>query len=624
MVRFLLGQKADLTQNLLGQYPLHLAFQTGAVDLLPLLRLRMLEQFNGNQLPVEPGALTPLQLGIRSRHLQVCDLARAASLSTCSLRTFIEEEPLCLPAFLRRLRGEAGLAPSKLAAHIRREDLDRLIVDCPEAALAMLDCCTSRPRVENIGQHPVPARVSFQARTTLEQVRNMLNPTWANLSFYEPETEWTYDAVLSEAPAWHNYLLGRSWGKPYRDADVKVCHLPNLVAAPFFAALVDASGGAYADEASLEIFKDPAVRGAIHYAWWNGACRLDLLHVFFSVWGLMLLIYDSMLGSAPTQLSDDFISAKGCVDLLFLLVRFAGWRACGSGWRRKLLTRETLKDLYSCVLPMMLPYAGGQSLVRILVVFSYWWQLLGFFTVSEYVARALLPILRLTNGLCPALTVTVVHFLAFVQAFQVVRNDGNSDQFTNWTETFATLLTASFPRKILESSCLEVGLCYVAISCFTVYFLNIFIGVIGELHQTEKGLCTETFQLVRSTKCMNFLACTHVLPCKLCSQWASTLVSVLAVFIGVVWQSVGLAANLAWPWTRTVLAACQVVLVLAAYQHENARWNAGGPEGNHYLWIVTAREEDDDERDLENPMEKDYSDGQERIQVEESIWHYRW
>jgi len=224
--------------------------------------------------------------------------------------------------------------------------------------------------------------------------------------------------------------------------------------------------------------------------------------------------------------------------------------------------------------------------------------------------------------LYPAIAMTLVWFFAFLEAFQVVRKGGESDFFTNLTATFSTLLTASFPENIQKSSGLEIVMCYFAIAFFTVYLLNIFIGVIGELHQTQKDLCTETFQLVRATKCMNFLASAHVLPCKLSAKAVATKAALLAGAVGATLQYVGWTAHHAWPWMRTALAACQFIMVMSTYQNPNAHWSSGQGNrengGNRYLWIVTAREDEED--DLEDPQDSDKEDDHD----EENIWHYRW
>merc|ERR1719277_1264872 len=124
---------------------------------------------------------------------------------------------------------------------------------------------------------------------------------------------------------------------------------------------------------------------------------------------------------------------------------------------------------------------------------------------------------------------------------------------------------------------------------------------------------------------MNFLASAHGLPCKLSTKAVATRGAPFAGVIGATLQYVGWTAHHAWPWMRTALAACQFIMVVATYQNPNAHWSSGQCDeeirdhgSNRYLWIVTARE--DEEEDIEDLQESDKEDEP----GEDSIWRYRW
>mmetsp|Transcript_30000 Transcript_30000/g.75664 ORF Transcript_30000/g.75664 Transcript_30000/m.75664 type:complete len:768 (+) Transcript_30000:145-2448(+) len=608
MVEYLLEAKAQMMPNLDRKWPLHFAYQTGAVHLLTMLREAAKDQGVAEQILHENPS--PLLFGIQSRCMSEKQLARSVVPTPTSLRTFLDHDPGCIPHLMARLRRDAETA-AKLAKHICGEDIARVVRTHPAAAAALLDGLTSRPVCENPGLHPLPVRVSFAPRCLIERLHGMFNPGRTAFSIYTPETVWEYDGVSFEAPAWHKHIDSRSWGRPFMDAQVEVCHVPNLVCPDFFAALVDASQGFAATEQSLDIFNEPVVRAAIQHGWWHGACRLDILHVAFTFWGLLWLIYDSCLLSSTT-LSVDFIGALGIVDAFFGLLHLVGWWLSG-GTANRLLNREALWSAIRTVVPMMLPFAQQGNVLMVIVVLIYWCQFLGFFTWSENIARSLLPLTRLAHSLVPAGVVTLVLFFAFTHAALVLNTDTGSAWYDTLSSSFAVLFTEKVPKLSEESSVQHAFYC-VAICVFSVFMLNIFIGVVGEEYEKQRRMSKCVYRLVRAQKIQSFLTTARVLPCALTSKRMASRVATVACLTALAVQLVGLQQGRPWPWTRLILVMCQATMILATYQNPTEHWAVRRDaccRGLH-LWMVRVADhsveggDEDDEEDDGTVVPRDY------------------
>jgi len=602
MIKHLLDANAELTVNLDGRTPIHMAFQTGAVHLLPHLRQARRER-GISEVTGEEIDLDPLLLGIQSGHLSEKELARAAAPTPKSLRTFMLHEPKCIPAFMRHLKKDRSTA-IRLAKHVSGCDIAKVMRACPEAASALLDGMTSKPNCENQGLHPLPARISFGPRTIQQSWRNAVNTGTMHISYYKPDTVWRYNGTRFEAPDWHQCLSNRSWGKPVVDAEIQVCYVPNLICADFFAALVASSRGFQADERSLRIFDEPVVRAAIHHAWWIGACRQDLLWVSFSVWGLILLVYDVIQVNSSNRLSVDFIGASGLVQTFSMLARILGWSQI-SECKMDIFCRDSMYDWIRCVVPMMLPYSGGSRVVHVCVIFIYWWQMLSFFCCSDIVATSILPITRIAHHLIPATTVLLIFYAAFTHAFNAVHEGTDVHWFDTLFSSFNTLFFEELPNPA-QTSPLELVLCYAAVTVFSVFLLNIVIGVVSELYTRQKGMAREALRLVRATKCRNFLSCARVLPCNLTSKPVASRIATGACVIAFVAQCAVATDKCTLSSTkyRALLTTCQFAMVLATFQNPKEHWAVGDRDGDepHYLWIVRPtlpEDRDEDDESLE-------------------------
>mmetsp|Transcript_14897 Transcript_14897/g.42987 ORF Transcript_14897/g.42987 Transcript_14897/m.42987 type:complete len:797 (-) Transcript_14897:76-2466(-) len=594
MVQWLLDRKATIENNRDGVSPLHMAFQIGATDLLHPIRKVAKEQKVFTAIWNNPKG-SPLESGIKSGSMSESELAYAAAATPISLRTFIDKEPRCVRPFLRRLKG--SVLPSQLAAKVRGEELARVIRDHPDAALALFDFMTALPTCTEPGLNPLPARVSFGPRTRLERIRDLVNPTPDLLAFYERDTTWGFDGARFEGAAWQKHIDSRKWGKPYRDAEIRVCHVPNIVCVELFAALMTSSGRHHADQTSLRPFKAPVIRGAIEFVWWNGAVRYDLIQVSLCLWGLLVLIYDSVTGDfGGTKLSVDFLSAKGTVDTLMVLVQAIGWWGTAAP-KCELFIRSNVWLFARGLVPIALRWSDGHgSILKVMVIFIYWLQIFTLFTVSEHASRSILPITRLVVGLVPAGLMTSVWFCAFLHAFQVVRHGGESSFRTNLLETFTTLLTGDMSTDE-NMSALQLMIAYFAVAIFTVYLLNIFISVIEKQHETQKEMSKETFQLMRADKCLNFLARSRVIPCRLLAKEVASWITYVAAAVALMMQVVSLAKGSTAEWMFPALTAVLLIMAVCSFQDKNAVWAKRSPDqtsgqGSLYLWLVLSRSSD--------------------------------
>lgn len=623
MVQYLLEARAQLTSNLDGSWPLHTAFQIGAMKLLPMLRAAAVrQQLRLEERDSDSGAKpSPLSHGISAGRFSEGQLAQAAAPTWISLNTFIEEEPRCIPAFLRRMGNMGKLNASELAGHVDGAALGRVIREYPQAACDLLDGLTAEPVCENRGLHPLPTRISFAARSKLQLLGNLVNPRRRQLSLYQTDTVWKYDATTYEFPDWHKELNDRSWGKPVLDADINICHVPNLCCIEFFCALLDAS-----NVETLPLFGHPVIRGAIGYVWSSGACQMDLLHGFLCIWALLLLVLDSLVlgqhscldalvNQAPAvarsllqdvpgsdtallkqssdcgrwSASSDFIGAKGVVDCTIGLLRIV---ACmRMGWWRSLLTQDNVSNLVRCVLPILFLYEPGNRAVRLIVIVTYWWQLLSMFAFAESIAGALLPIMNLSRGLVPAGCVTLVGFMAFFHAFYSVHL-GNKDGSEILFSCFSALFTGQLPEDPGHIDPLQLCLYYASILVFSVFFMNIFIGVIGEKYQAEKARCMWSFQCVRAAKCLTFLTHARVLPSAMCSRRIAYVLVASSMLVALSLQVYDMASGRPLPYTWVILAVLQWFTLHAAYQDKEGCWHSAPDKFTQcrYLWVALPRQ----------------------------------
>mmetsp|Transcript_76515 Transcript_76515/g.214670 ORF Transcript_76515/g.214670 Transcript_76515/m.214670 type:complete len:841 (-) Transcript_76515:81-2603(-) len=648
VLRFLIEeQQVPMMPSDDGFWPIHLAFRTGSLEHIRFLRQTMMHS-NTKLLEQVEGAVeievrgkkvpSPLLLGIQIGRMSEQKLARAAAHTPVSLRTFIEHEPRCVPHFVNAIKEQAAISASLLAAHLSGGDLACVIRESPLAAVSLLSGVMAKPECLGHGWHSLPRRVSFAPHGWTEDLRYLWNPARELLVFYEKDCKWDYDVCTFRTPPWHAKLT-TDRGKPIRDCDIKVCHVQDIISADFFSALTNADTEDYD-----VVLNHPVVSGCIEYTWWKGACRVDIQQVILSLWGLVILILESWLlheyrhhGAAPRQLrprgsSDgiqwspddakvpeatlleisiaaDFIGAKGVVDFWHELLQFIGGVSIGRG--SDYLNAGNAWDLFRAAILMTLFFDRTSQILRVAVIFICWMRLLDVFTSAEKVAAALLPIKRSAKGLLPVLIVTLVSFCAFMHSFHFVWGETHDFQAVIF-RSFSTLITADLPTQPDTLSPMELALTYGAVIFFSIFILNIFIGVIGQQYEQEKDRVQVTLKHERAQCCLNFLLRAKVLPCGLCRRYVAFIVTILAAFAGVVIQAIGLDTELGLgifridrnqiPFpsvlARILFAMLQLTMIFAQYQDCDAPWASclRGDQANtkRYLWLALPVDEDEE------------------------------
>eukprot|EP00930_Biecheleria_cincta_P004974 TRINITY_DN1058_c0_g1_i1.p1 TRINITY_DN1058_c0_g1~~TRINITY_DN1058_c0_g1_i1.p1 ORF type:complete len:833 (-),score=117.70 TRINITY_DN1058_c0_g1_i1:183-2627(-) len=622
MIDFLMSAKAEMTQNLDNRYPLHIAFLTGNVPVIQLLREHMTHASISEADYQDPNLPSPLMLGIRGGKMSEVQLSESAELTTASLTVFIHECPQCIPYFLRRLQDAKHISALELSKNLTRFDIASVFRESPEAAIALLESTTDVPDCANKGWHPLPSRVSFAPRGWFDRFRNIFNPPRRIFTFYETDHHWAFDSSLFQAPNWHDVLVDRSSGRPIMDAETKVCHIPDLLCAEVFSSLCDT-----ANEESTLLWEDPVVESMISHVFWESGCsRTEFTTVMLTFWGLALYIaeeiyvrsngslleqedasgrellragagfrnadngfnwirLDTSQKPTNTWLAITWIASKAVVDLFLEFAQFTGFKRIGK-WR-DYLASDNLRDVFFSVLPLVLLFDHTCLPVMIVAVFLYWFRLLDCFALSEYIGNEILPIKNIAGGLMPAMFVTSIAFGSFTHAFYLVNGSSQNLYPDVFLESFTTLITASLPSTPDEDSSLKLILVLAAVMYFSVFILNIFIGVIGELYVSLKENVGITFKQVRAACCFNFLLRCRSLPCNLCTLRTSSWVMLGSCCVALVTQVYCFINHRYQMWVNAVFLVTQVLIVLSSYQDADSPWAhfQHGPEADHYMWF---------------------------------------
>eukprot|EP00435_Cladocopium_sp_Y103_P070985 s1270_g36.t1 len=273
---------------------------------------------------------------------------------------------------------------------------------------------------------------------------------------------------------------------------------------------------------------------------------------------------------------------------------------------------DNLLDMVCSCFPMFLFLNPDNTLILICAVCLYWCRLLDCFTSAEFIGLEILPIRKMAMGLLPALAVTLVAFCAFTHAFYLVNGGPKVESMMDVVfETFATLITAALPPDISTNSSqnqVKLVLCIMAVSFFTVFILNIFIGVMGELYVKEKQRSEHTFRMYRASSCYQYLLRSRVLPCSMMSERQGFMMMFGAGGIALSVQIYGfLNHNSTLPGSSVIFFVCQTLIMMGAYQSPHTPWVRGGRSG-FYLWFCKEKTPDNveplvQERDVSNTLE---------------------
>ncbi|CAK9103060.1 Hypothetical protein SCF082_LOCUS48152 [Durusdinium trenchii] len=656
------------TKDSEGRSLIHIAFLTGSREIIEYLRDKNSDLKHMHSFHEDPsvaianenaGVHPPLSFGIHGGQMSEEDLSEMAQPTAGSLKIFIDECPQCIPTFLQRIREQDSIGALEIARHLTCHDISKVLRESPEAALALLQICTAEPECENAGWHPLPTRVSFADRDWKQRIRTLFNPIRYMVTFYVNETTWRFDSNRFEHPPWHKYITDRSFGRPVLDAEIRVCYVEDLLCAEVFGAMTTEE-----NVASDSVAEDDLIRAAVRHVFWNGCCRVDLTTVLLNFWGLGLLIaeevlmYDgdaaggnfgfrtgkgrrlftgrgagvgvpagsgsrgngnifvNMLGGVVNEPEEHsleawiaiaWIGAKGGIDLWQEWLQFRGLCKIGRTW--DYFAVDNLFDMLFSSLPVFLFFNPGNLLVLICAVFLYWCRLLDCFTSAEFIGLEILPIRQMAMGLLPALAVTCVAFCAFTHAFYLVNGGPKVESMVDIVfETFATLITAALPPDISTGTGNQVKLilCILAVSFFTVFILNIFIGVMGELYVKEKQRAEHTFRMYRAGSCYQYLLRSRVLQCNLMSADRGLLLMLVSGCVALTVQILGFINHeQRIPGTSIIFFVCQALILLGAYQSPDTPWVKGGRSG-YQLWFCKEKSEKVQEplvQDVSNTLE---------------------
>eukprot|EP00435_Cladocopium_sp_Y103_P023774 s1459_g5.t1 len=608
MIDFLCEKGADIMSVNNHWTPLHVAFQTGNEATIQAVakHVNQVKKSLQEQCPwnleqdeqdidfqADGRTPTPLEVGIVWSKMKTEALARAAEPNMQSFKTFIHRAPECIPGFAQRLQGL--WSKEKLTEQLGRmtvEDLATLLNDFPQAAASVLEAATAEPAVASYGRHPLPARVSFACR---EWRMRFHMPC---LCFYTPEVEWSYEDSCRKAPEWHSYLT-EVRDKPMNDATIKVCHIPDIISPSFFSAVLDART---THQQALFLFKCTPVRGAVWFTFWHGSMWVDIVQTVISTWGLCLLVFETLMAHEASVEADqafvalnpslangqgivaDWIVAKGIVDAFLEAVQIV---VCCRNDPASYCRWGNLWDLLRSFLPILLLWQHESRLLQCSIILIYWMRLLEGVSLSKQIGLALLPLKKLAYGLLPAMSFTILGFCAFSHAMCAVQVTPEHLWPHTFWYSFTTLITQGLPEHPPDDY-LELMLLYGGVLFFSIFVMNIFIGVISEQYASEKEQGDVMFERVRAHSCLNYLTRISLLPCNLLTSRAAALLAfgVTALTLALQLQVLLYGSPMPGFCQLAALIVSQVVLFMASIQCKGKNYNWSEHDGGRrYLWI---------------------------------------
>ena len=585
---------------------MHLAFQTGNLDTISSVEYKMLKSlgvgdagdvnFRRSLLMGDAGDVdircpleSPLEVGIRYGKMDSQALAMAAPLTSASLRIFVHHAPECIPEFMGRWSRSWGPMAEQLRLEI--SDIIPLMHDFPEAAAALIHSMTCKPKVASEGWHPLPARVSFASQSWLGRRVQSLLPKTESRSFCEFCCDWDFDDTVGQAPEWHDQLTALR-DPPVYDAKIQVCKIPNIITPLFFGALPTSVD----DEAALSLFKSPVVRAAVSFTFWNGAVWMDMAQLLLGLWTLTLILIetsllcetdtlDSMFYPSfpipPTNGSQsvvaDWILARAIADLLLELAQLCGCVAIGKS--QLYFNSGNLWDICRSIVPLLLLYYPSNRALHVVTVLIYWFRLLEGAPITR-MGHDLLPLKRLLFGLAPTMFFTFLGFCSFTHAMFVA--DGRVDQA--WSDvlfnSFVLLVTQGLPASPPEDT-IKLLLLYVGVLVFSVFVLNIFIGIISEELEHGREQTELLFHSARTASCSTFLLRVCVLPCDLLGGRGALVLGCLAALFSMALQAAALHSGWhlpGYPHQLLTFLCSQLTIFLSAIQCR----------GSHLPWELRA------------------------------------
>ena len=324
---------------------------------------------------------------------------------------------------------------------------------------------------------------------------------------------------------------------PRVDVNVEVCFIPGLASAEIFVAL------ARSDD--LTIFEHRVVSCLIQRGWWEVAYTYDILQLFLTGWFLLVLTawslttmnFEEELEVVEAEIplirtrSFDFVAARALADLILAFVEVVGdsrlrfdpdrSAAHQDGettdessvpktlrYMLRWFRRGSFQEFWSVLILVsmfFLPVGRLKSACKGFAMLWYWWGFLGISTrCAQKVATFVCPMIEASYSLIPPLMVTSVIFCGLWQAIDLLITElepasHNDDIFMklfyfSWAVDPERTFAYKFDDPVLRGSM------YMTTLLFSVYILNIFIGIISEAYKKE----TETVDWVANNYLRNF------------------------------------------------------------------------------------------------------------------------
>lgn len=547
VVKFLLS-KTELSCTAAGKHPLHFAAISGNPSLICLVRHFMKKQ--GITEADLPGATlasaqkdlncvelqAPLTLAIQMATMKLKDLVLTAEPSSYSLKLFMKDCPEAVPLFLQRMKNLGILKDVLHQANLTSLDVAAVLRESVSAAESILDCATSRPLCDE-EHYPLPTNVSFAARNYEQAVWNMLNRgMWSVEVFTVLEScdAWHYRGWKS---AWRQTLTDTKFGRPIRAPEIRVCHIPDLISPQLFVALASS-------DTDCKIFDNRCVAFLVAHVFENHAGPAEFVRCLVNLWILILLNLHTWYLHEPDTMQSGiivvsvrFLAAQSVVEVIWEGVQFYGYLSIGQA--RDYLKFENLNDFFWAVLPSYLWYDPQNDVVMLLTIFLYWVRILLFASFCEPIGRTLQPFTKILQNLGPVLFITLIAFAAFSHAFFSLKRSSFDDSLYG---SFVTLIAAGLPSEPSHNE-LQAILLYVSVTFFTVFILNIFIGVIGEEYSRLKEECDLGFKQLRAKMCLEYILRKHFFQIHICSKTMSKVVCLAALSIGLTIQFISVCNN---------------------------------------------------------------------------------
>mmetsp|Transcript_158441 Transcript_158441/g.508251 ORF Transcript_158441/g.508251 Transcript_158441/m.508251 type:complete len:325 (+) Transcript_158441:74-1048(+) len=224
--------------------------------------------------------------------------------------------------------------------------------------------------------------------------------------------------------------------------------------------------------------------------------------------------------------------------------------------------------------------------VRLFAIMRNWLWFIKANLLFESIGKALLPLVDVVGGLLPSVALTVFVFCCYVHMRLYMLGD-----LLPWgdimKDSFSTLFTGGLESSPFK---LDLMLTYGGVTIFTLFMLNIFIGVISEVYQDKEKIADQRYQQLLSEKCLSYLLRFRLMPTHHIS-YALAIVSVVISFVVIlVIQTVSLVQRQRVQNSCAVFLVCMVVLDLVSYCWSRPPWvKVSGQFTNsdyNYLWVA--------------------------------------